>query len=72
MSDIGYKVCEYRNVAAAFQHFLGSGLTHTDVPSPFVRLLRMATDSATLAVKERLVLRAARRARERDRVANVG
>ena len=52
MDDTKYKVCEYRNVSAAYEHFLGSGPAYAAPPSPFVQLLRMTADNAALAMKD--------------------
>lgn len=62
-TDTGFKVCEYRNVTAAFRRFLEPSVLETTL-QPFVRLLDLA-DTA------RLVLRVSRRARKGDGVAHV-
>jgi len=61
MSDAGYKVCEYRNVPAAFRRFLG-----VNPSSTWTRL------SPLLNVTDRLVLCVTGRAGKRDGVADVG
>jgi len=63
MSDTGFKVCEYRNVTAAYRRFLEPSMIQTTL-QPLVRLLDLA-DTA------RLVLRVSRRARKGDGVADV-
>ncbi len=55
MNNTGYKVCEYRNVAAAYRRFLEPSPMETTL-QPFIRLLDLA-DTA------RLVLRVSRRSR---------
>ncbi len=56
MNNTGYKVCEYRNVAAAYRRFLEPRLAETTL-QPFIRLLDIADNA-------RLVLRASRRAQK--------
>ena len=63
MSDTGFKVCEYRNVSAAYRRFLEPSVLETTL-QPLIRLLDLA-DTA------RLVLRVSRRARKRDGVTHV-
>ena len=62
-TDAGYKVCEYRNVPAAFRRFLGANPTSTTNRSRLAPLFDAA---------DKLVLRIAGRARKRNRVAHVG
>ena len=62
-TDAGYKVCEYRNVPAAFRRFLGANPTSTNNRSRLAPLFNAA---------DKLVLRISRRSWERDRIADVG
>jgi len=52
VDETRYRVCEYRNVVAAYRRFLGSAPTYAASASPFIRLLNIA-DTAVLAVKDR-------------------
>jgi hypothetical protein len=71
VDETKYRVCEYRNVVAAYRRFLGSTPTYAASASPFIRLLNIA-DTAILAVKDRrMANRLSRRTRERERVAVV-
>ena len=65
MDETKYRVCEYRNVAAAYRRFLGSSPAYAAPASPLIRLLNIA-DTAVLAVKDRrMANRLSRRTREK-------
>jgi hypothetical protein len=68
VDDTKYKVCEYRNVTAAYEHFLVSGPTYAAPPSPFVQLLHEAADNAALALKDRRRAYRDRRAEAAERL----